>query len=127
MRPFSTLLLLVLCPLLLPPEAAAANRQAMREAREAILERLPETENLWNRGLTGESNEGFVVARSALSSTQISLIQEENRDRAILYTYVAEKTGTDLFSVGRERAILIGRMAGNGLWIQNEKGRWVRK
>ena len=99
----------------------------MRDARDNILERLPEMDNLWNRGLTGESNEGFVVARSSLNRTQISLIQAENRDRAILYTYVAEKTGSGMFSVGRERAIQISRMTKNGLWIQNEKGNWIRK
>ncbi len=125
MRPFSTLFLLILCAVV--PSEAATGAEAMREAREAILERLPEMDNLWNRGLTGESNEGFVVARSSLNRTQISLIQEENRDRAILYSHIAEKTETDMFSVGRERAIQISRMAKNGLWIQNEKGKWVRK
>jgi len=125
MRPFSTLFLLFLCTVV--SSEAATDAEAMREAREDILERLPEMDNLWNRGLTGESNEGFVVARSALNRTQISLIQEENRDRAILYSYIGEKTGTDMFSVGRERAIQISQMAKNGLWIQNGKGKWVRK
>jgi len=125
MRPFSTLFLLFLCTV--ASSEAATGAEAMREAREDILERLPEMDNLWNRGLTGESNEGFVVARSALNRTQISLIQEENRDRAILYSYIGEKTGTDMFSVGRERAIQISQMAKNGLWIQNGKGKWVRK
>ena len=57
----------------------------MEAARDRIIERLPEMENLWNRGLTGESNEGFVVARSSLGRTQIELVQAENRDRPLLY------------------------------------------
>ncbi|MBC2600265.1 DUF1318 domain-containing protein [Puniceicoccus vermicola] len=106
---------------------AAASAQDMRDARERIIERLPELENLWNRGLTGESNEGYIVARSSLNSTQIGWIQAENRDRVILYSYVAERTGSDLFEVSRERAALIAEMAKGGLWIQDDFGNWKRK
>lgn len=113
--------------LVLPCMALGSSEEEMEAARERILERLPEMENLWNRGLTGESNEGFVAARSSLNRSQIAMIQDENRDRLTLYSYVAARTGADLFAVGRERAILISKMAKNGLWIQEGDGDWKRK
>ncbi|MEM0966538.1 MAG: DUF1318 domain-containing protein [Verrucomicrobiota bacterium] len=106
---------------------SATDLESMLEARERIIERLPETENLWNRGLTGESNEGFVAARSSLRRDQITLIEEENRDRSILYEYISNKTGTQMLAVGRERSIMIARMAKNGLWVQALNGDWERK
>jgi len=106
---------------------ASTTPETMRDARDRMIERLPDMENLWNRGLTGESNEGFVSARSSLNQTQIGMIQSENRDRALLFSFVAEKTGTDMFLVGRERAIQVYKMAKDRLWVQESDGRWVRK
>jgi len=106
---------------------SAVSVEEMRDARNRILERLPQTENLWNRGLTGENNEGYVTVRSSLRSDQVSLIQSENRDRLILYTYVGEKTGTSHLRVGRERAIEIAKKAKDGLWVQEPNGDWIRK
>lgn len=118
---------LILLFLLSTAASFAASLEDMRNARDRILERLPEIENLWNRGLTVETNEGFVSARSSLNRTQIQLIQQENRDRSTLYSYIARKTGTDLFQVSRERALQIAEMAKNGLWIQADNGDWKRK
>jgi len=105
----------------------AVSAEEMQEARERIVDRLPETENLWNRGLTGENNEGYVTARSSLNSEQIRLVQAENRDRLLLYTYIASKTGSSHIQIGRIRAEEVAKMAKNGLWIQEPAGNWARK
>jgi len=105
----------------------AASAQDMRDARERMIERLPEMENLWNRGLTGENRDGYVTARSSLKSSQIGMIQAENRDRLVLYTYIGEKTGTDHFQVASERAAMVMDMAKSGLWVQKDNGDWIRK
>tara|TARA_R100000027_G_scaffold27984_1_gene20246 strand:+ start:281 stop:658 length:378 start_codon:yes stop_codon:yes gene_type:complete len=123
-RPFLTIALFLTAAFSLQ---AAPSAQDMRDAQNSIIQRLPEIENLWNRGLTGENNEGFVAARSSLNSTQIALIQQENRDRIVLYNFVADKTGSDLFQVSRERAAQVAKMAKKGLWIQKTNGDWVRK
>jgi uncharacterized protein YdbL (DUF1318 family) len=127
MRQTLSSFLLFLFIFLVAPVFAAASAEDMRDARERIIERLPEMENLWNRGLTGENNEGYVAARSSLNSEQIRWIQAENRDRMILYNYVAQDTGSDLFRVSRERAIQVAKMAKSGLWIQKDSGDWARK
>jgi len=106
---------------------AAPSRAVMEKARSQMIERLPEIENLWNRGLTGESNEGLVAARSTLTQDQTALIQAENRDRAILYAYVANRAGSDVFTVARERARQIRLMGKDRLWIQTPSGEWIRK
>ncbi len=91
------------------------------------VERLPNIDNLWNRGLTDENNEGYVTARSSLNSTEMAWVQEENRDRQTLYAYIAHKTGAAQTEAGRLRAIQMTEMAKSGLWVQTEAGKWTRK
>ncbi len=124
---FSALLFVTAVFLSATPQASAVTSDEMEKARDRIIERLPEMGNLWNRGLTGESNEGFVVARSSLRSDQIAMMQNENRDRLILYSYIAEKTGAKLAEVFKVRAKRIAEMAHGGLWVQTPDGHWKRK
>jgi len=119
--------LALLASLLLPAQTGlGATEERMLAARERMLERLPEINHLWNRGLTGESSEGFVVSRSTLREAENELIEDENRDRMILYRFIAEETGADHLEVGRKRAELIAAMAKRGLWIQTPSGEWIR-
>jgi len=96
-------------------------------AQKRTLDRLEERENLWNRGLIGENNAGFVSARSSLNNKQREMVAEENKDRTIIYTAIAARTNSTAEEVGKQRAAQIAKAAKRGLWLQDMEGKWYRK
>ncbi len=96
------------------------------ELRARFLERKPILDELKDRGIIGENNQGFIVFRIP-SKEKENVVNEENDDRLRIYTRIAQRHGTDVNVVGRRRAIQIAKIAPPGHWLQDEDGRWYRK
>ncbi len=103
------------------PEVQAAIER--RQQRRADLNRLEA------RGELGENAEGFVEVRGGGDDAR-ALAQQENKDRRLIYAFVAEKNGTSVESAGAVFAQRIQRDAASGTPIEVSEGgatRWMVK
>ena len=76
------------------------------DVREAIERRKARREDLYaqeSEGVLGENAQGFVVVRdpSAVDSKTAAMVEEENKDRRIIYQHVAQKNEAGLDDTGR--------------------------
>ncbi len=94
--------------------------------KERMRQRLPVIMNMKNQGLIGENNRGFLEYRSSNRPNQ-QIINGENADRRQVYQMIAEKTGSTVEVVGKQRAAQIANRAPKGHWLQAPDGKWYRK
>ena len=103
------------------------------EATDAIVlqgrmaERLPKIDTLKRAERSGESNTGFLVARSELDASEEAIVRAENADRKLIYSMIAIKAASTREKVGRFRADIIRELSKAGIWLQDDKGNWYRK
>ena len=129
----------VLMGLLAP---AAAEAQAVPELRTrtpeivAVIEsrraRYPELATALAKGCIGENNQGLLDARpgSGCPANVTALVNDENRDRMVLYRTLVEQNNMPPADVARVQAAFAKAhrdKAPAGAWIQDDGGRWVRK
>jgi hypothetical protein len=93
--------------------------------KDRMLSRLPAINELKNKGEVGENNLGYLEKRNDSDSSQ-TLISEENADRKLVYTEIAQKSGATMELVGRRRAKQIAAKAEPGTWLQNDAGQWYK-
>lgn len=94
---------------------------------ERIRERLPEIDALKASGQIGESADGYLAAREALSAEARALVNAENSDRQALYAGIADRTGQTSEAVGIQRALRVFEMSAPGVWLKGPDGQWYRK
>jgi hypothetical protein len=105
----------------------AVAEASAQDAASRIRQRLPEIDVLKAAGVFGENNLGYIEERTELTESQVALLEAENADRKALYAYIAEKTSSTVKEVGKQRAVRIAEQAKEGVWIENAKGKWVKK
>jgi len=114
-------LLIVLFSLL----AAGTTLQAA-SIKDRMAARIPEINDLKDRGLIGENNAGLLEYVTNQKPSQ-ALIQEENNDRQTVYAAIAKKEGATPLLVGQRRAKMIAENGKNGQWFQSADGTWYQK
>lgn len=98
-----------------------------RDIKTRILERKPIIDEMKNRGAVGENNVGILDFRGSVDERERKIVEEENRDRRIIYMRIAKRHGVPPEEVGRRRAIKIAQIAPPGHWLQDPSGNWYRK
>jgi len=104
-----------------PAEVAAAI-----ERRKARRERIV---LLASQGYVGENKQGFIdiFDKTSLDSAKIELVEQENKDRLIIFEYVAKKNGASVAETGKIFAERIQKDAAAGTPIEGTPGQWVVK
>lgn len=95
--------------------------------KSRMTKRLPAVDALRASGKVGETNLGFLSARTKLSSKEKALLDGENSDRKQVYAMIAKKTGESSKAVGQKRAASLRKLSKRGIWLQDSKGKWYRK
>ncbi|MDX9702134.1 MAG: DUF1318 domain-containing protein [Candidatus Auribacterota bacterium] len=98
--------------------------EGRRQRRDQIVE--------WgSKGVIGENNSGFVelYAPSGLPGSQLAelrqMIDQENRDRLVIYTDLSRGEGTTPEEVGKVYSIKLHKNAPEGMPIQTATGEWI--
>ena len=94
--------------------------------KERMKSRLPVIADLKTKGIIGETNQGYLGYVGAKRS-QEQVIEAENKDRKAIYTYFAKQQNTSLSVVEQIQAKRKAEKANPGEYIQNAKGKWVKK
>lgn len=126
MKPFAffrcALLLLVFFagPVLLPAQDLSA-------VKARITQRLGAVNDLKDRLIAGENNQGFLELRGKATAAEQKTVADENADRRAVYAALAVQTGAGAETVGRQRAQQLATIAKRGVWIQDAAGEWRQK
>lgn len=107
--------------------AASVSGQSAAELQRRMRDRLPQLDELKEKGVVGENNRGFVEIRERGDAAAGTLVSDENRDREEVYALIARQTGASPEDVGKARAKDIAARSKSGVWVQDEAGRWARK
>ena len=108
----------------------------IRGIRQSLRKRFPRLRPFYENGAVGESRQGYLDLREEEKLTLAekrdlkALRDEENRDRRNLYQAIVEanRFGAERFKdVERIFAREWIEKSRPGWWIQDEKGKWIRK
>ena len=105
---------------------ALARADDLADAKQRIAARQSDVAALKQRGALGENNRGLLEVRGDGGNAG-AVSAEENRDRGVLYSEVAKRTGASADDVGRARAKQIAANSAAGVWVQHEDGSWHQK
>ena len=94
--------------------------------KQRMIDRLPEINNLKDRGIIGENNLGFLEFIGN-QKEKADVVAAENVDRKSVYEAIAKNQGTTVEVVGQHRAIQIADKARAGEWLQDANGKWYKK
>ncbi|HIG26483.1 MAG TPA: DUF1318 domain-containing protein [Verrucomicrobiales bacterium] len=98
------------------------------EIKKRMKANLPKIEVLKKQGRVGENNKGYIEGiDKKLSKKEIELLELENKDRKLIYEYLARKTKTTVLKVTQTRVAQIRKRSAPGLWLQDGKGKWFKK
>ncbi len=100
----------------------------VQQALDARKERFSELRALKASGAVGESNQGYVIALQE-SVAVAALVENENRNRKVLYQTIAEQNGLqgNLSTIEAAFAQVQREKAAPGDKLQNEDGSWTTK
>ncbi len=112
--------------LLILSVVSGARAEDLNAVRSRMEQRIAQLDTLKTSGAIGENNLGMVEVRDE-SSDAVNVVADENRDREIVYTALANRTGASADQIGRARARQIANGSAPGVWLQDESGRWYRK
>jgi uncharacterized protein YdbL (DUF1318 family) len=109
---------------------------AIRGIKESIKSRYAQLKTFYDKGALGENNKGLIEAKDTAGlnlqerSLVNKLIDQENKDRAALYSEIASanKLGSD--SVPQIKKIFANswrEKSQSGWWVQNDGGNWEKK
>jgi len=99
----------------------------VKAAKARIVNRLKLIIELKAQGIVGENNRGYLELLNKEEKRYKELVDAENRDRRIIYQYIAKTQGVSLEAVERLRAKQIRERAPSGQWLQDDDGRWYKK
>lgn len=88
--------------------------------------RLPKIVQLKEKGIVGETHDGFLAFVGA-KKVEEALVAAENEDRQKVYQAIAKQQGTTATLVGQRRALQIAEKAKPGEWLQDAGGKWYQK
>ena len=96
--------------------------------KKNMADRKPKIEALKKAGTVGENKSGYleVMKDAKLEDADKKLVEDENKDRKVIYTAIAKKEGSTVDHVGELRAKQIRSKANEGDYIQEEDGKWVK-
>ena len=96
--------------------------------KKNMAERKPKIETLKKAGTIGENKSGYLEAMkdAKLEDADKKLLEDENKDRKVVYAAIAKKEGSTVDKVGELRAKQIRSKAAEGEYIQGEDGKWVK-
>jgi len=94
--------------------------------KQRMIDRLPEINDLKDRGIIGENNLGFLEFIGS-QKEKADVVAAENMDRKSVYEAIAKNQGTTVKLVGQHRAIQIADKALAGEWLQDANGKWYKK
>ena len=98
------------------------------EISNRMKSRLPKLMEAKDKGLIGENTDGLLLVKEASSGSVVkNLVQEENKDRILLFKYLAQKTGAPEKEVALKYAKGIASRAKKGHWFKNSSGSWISK
>ncbi|MCF7688421.1 MAG: YdbL family protein [Cephaloticoccus sp.] len=106
--------------------ATLTRAEDLNTVRARMEQRIGQLDNLKMSGAIGENNRGLVEVRAAAGDAA-SVVAAENADRETVYAELARKTGTSADQVGRARARQIAANSANGVWLQDDGGKWYQK
>jgi uncharacterized protein YdbL (DUF1318 family) len=98
-----------------------------QDLHDRFLQRRPALDALRASGMVGENNQGFVELRGSADDKAVQLVKDENVDRTKVFAIIAQRDGTAVDEVGRERAKKITDNAKPGVWLQATDGTWAQK
>lgn len=109
---------------------------AIRGIKESIKSRYSQLKAFYDTGAIGENNKGLIEAKDTAGlnlqerGLVNKLIDQENKDRAALYSEIANanKLGSD--SVPQIKKIFANswrEKSQSGWWVQNDSGNWEKK
>ena len=109
------------------PQALSAADDAAT-IKKNMAERKPKIETLKKAGSIGENKAGYLEAMKdvKLEDADKKLLEDENKDRKVVYAAIAKKEGSTVDKVGELRAKQIRSKAAEGEYIQGEDGKWVK-
>ena len=96
--------------------------------KKHMAERKPKIEVLKKAGSIGENKTGYleVMKDAKLEDADKKLIDDENKDRKVVYAAIAKKEGSTVDKVGELRAKQIRAKAAEGEYIQGEDDQWIK-
>ena len=109
------------------PQALSAADDAAT-IKKNMAERKPKIETLKKAGTVGENKDGYLEAMkdAKLEDADKKLLEDENKDRKVVYAAIAKKEGSTVDKVGELRAKQIRSKAAEGEFIQGEDGKWIK-
>ena len=109
------------------PQALSAADDAAT-IKKNMAERKPKIEVLKKAGTIGENKDGYLEAMkdAKLEDADKKLLEDENKDRKVVYAAIAKKEGSTVDKVGELRAKQIRSKAAEGEYIQGEDGKWIK-
>lgn len=98
------------------------------QALDARKARFAELRTLKSSGMVGENNHGYVQVLNSDANAS-SLVEQENQDRKIIYTTIAQQNGLEgaLSTIESAFAQVQRDKAEAGDKIQTEEGNWITK
>ncbi len=107
--------------------AALITMPAFAESiKERMKQRLPAIMQLKAKGIVGENNQGFLAFVNGNQGPS-DVVTQENQDREIVYTKIAQQQNTNASLVGQRRAIQLFDLAKSGEFVQKPDGSWLKK
>jgi uncharacterized protein len=109
---------------------------AIRGIKESIKSRYAQLKTFYDKGAIGENNKGLVEAKDTAGlnlqerSLVNKLIDQENKDRAALYSEIANANKLGSESVPQIKQIFANswrEKSQSGWWVQNDGGNWDKK
>ena len=109
------------------PQALSAADDAAT-IKKNMAERKPKIEVLKKAGSIGENKTGYleVMKDVKLEDADKKLVDDENKDRKVVYAAIAKKEGSTVDKVGELRAKQIRSKAAEGEYIQGEDDQWIK-
>ena len=127
MKKFLALSIAALALVFAVPQVLSAADDAAT-IKKNMVERKPKIDALKKAGSIGENKAGYLEAMkdAKLEDADKKLLEDENKDRKVIYAAVAKKEGSTVDHVGEIRAKQIRSKAAEGEFIQGEDGKWVK-
>jgi len=107
--------------------AGIVSAESLQEIQDRMKLRKPAIQSVLTSGKAGEGNTGYLVAIKTMDEAEKAALAAENKDRAAVYTQIAERNTTTAEKVGSQRAAKIAEIAPAGTQIQSSDGAWKAK
>jgi len=109
---------------------------AVRSIKESIKSRFAQLKTFYDKGAIGENNKGLIEAKDTAGlnlqerSLVNKLIDQENKDRAALYSEIASANKLGPESVSQIKKIFANswrEKSQSGWFVQDDNGNWAKK